>query len=136
MNGSASTAPRGGRGGNGHTPGPWKADLQEFGEGATEIVGICPVVRMNGACDAVVVSLGADNVECQANARLIAAAPQLLHALERVVSAFEMVEAGTTHHEKTNRSFLDLRAFMELGGEVIAARAALAAAAPAQERGE
>ena len=66
-----------------HTPGPWHIARETFGEDK-RIVGDCNVVRMSGPCDAVVVSLGADMAEQNANARLIASAPDVLAALEAI----------------------------------------------------
>jgi hypothetical protein len=63
------------------TPAPWTVVTETFEPGGKSIHGQCPVVRMFGACDAVVVSLGAPLYEQQANALLIASAPDLLNAL-------------------------------------------------------
>ena len=67
-----------------HTPGPWTYKLDEdcrnlsvtTAYAPTEIVGGC------GCCDSPWVS-------CEADARLIAAAPELLEALEKIVRMFE-----------------------------------------------
>lgn len=59
-----------------HTPGPWS----EFGPGNPQVYGGDPVRRI-AVLDR---QTGASMDECYANARLIAAAPELLAALEGV----------------------------------------------------
>lgn len=66
-----------------HTAGPWYIVQEEFGE-RRRLVGNIPVVRMSGPCDAAVISLGCQRQELEANAALIAAAPDLLAALEAI----------------------------------------------------
>lgn len=70
-----------------HTPGPWKA------EGIAKVQNSSsldyPITDQRGACIAHVIfnEDGGDNREkCHADARLIAAAPDLLESLERVVA--------------------------------------------------
>lgn len=67
-----------------HTPGPWNYTMDKdrgwdfkltADHGETEIVSGC------GCCDSPWVS-------CEADARLIAAAPELLEALEKVISEY------------------------------------------------
>lgn len=71
-----------------HTPGPWKA------EGIAKVQNSSsldyPITDERGACIAHVIfnEDGGDNrEECHADARLIAAAPELLEALEGIASA-------------------------------------------------
>lgn len=59
-----------------HTPGPWAITEKTWSRHGCALEGTTPVVRMAGPCDAVIVSLGADKAEQEANARLIAAAPE------------------------------------------------------------
>lgn len=72
-----------------HTPGPWEAikvddDLQQFGiVAAKQPMG----ARMNDIC---AVWLRGGKKKTEANARLIAAAPELLDALQAVVSDLEL----------------------------------------------
>lgn len=77
-----------------HTPGSWyiSTKVWDRNNGAA-LHGETPVVRMNGPCDAVIVSLGAAKTELEANARLIAAAPDLLEALKA------MLESDGSNHE-------------------------------------
>jgi len=68
-----------------HTPGPWSAELD------------CeqPVITSLGAFDEpqiAVVSDGDPRVETEANARLIAAAPEMLEALERASRELEWAD--------------------------------------------
>ena len=69
----------------GHTPGPWSLGSMEYSREGLAIVGTVPHIHMSGPCAAVVVAMGAQEQEVSATARLIAAAPALLAALERVV---------------------------------------------------
>ena len=55
-----------------HTPGPWKKDGLKVIAGTRGTICVCPVVSLGGVF----------NVE--ANARLIAAAPELLDALKKI----------------------------------------------------
>lgn len=61
-----------------HTPGPWRLNRQRVEYG--------PYVAGDGWCVAIVLR---DPVEQEANARLIAAAPELLVALEQLVEAHD-----------------------------------------------
>ena len=61
-----------------HTPGPWQQDGQ--------------YIAAQGVDEYIVTCHGADG---SANARLIAAAPELLAALRKIVAACEAVTIGT-----------------------------------------
>ena len=67
-----------------HTPGPWRWDKIVSDNGAPLIVG----KRRDGERDVAIVlySGGSDDPDVHANARLIAAAPDLLKALQMMVS--------------------------------------------------
>jgi len=71
-----------------HTSGPWVIDNEEFGQPITNgIVRYCPPYGGGGYITIADCSLAAtgNNPEWQANARLIAAAPELLEALEQII---------------------------------------------------
>lgn len=69
-----------------HTPGPWvSADYGDYGD----YFGECRVILGEGGNIRTAVVLGFDNKENQANARLIAAAPELLVALRTLVDCVE-----------------------------------------------
>ena len=74
-----------------HTPGPWKLDMNSVGlflKGSIPVDGsghdaLAQVVwQMEDDAD-----YGKNSPECEANARLIAAAPELLAALDRLLKA-------------------------------------------------
>jgi hypothetical protein len=79
-----------------HTPGPWRVGHSVWSrERGSAIEGTVPTVRAYndvGGCDIPVVSLGLPQEECEANARLIAAAPDLLEALELITDSHERLE--------------------------------------------
>lgn len=62
----------------GHTPGPWAVSRLVGGE-----IGIYR--EGDGRRDLARVHLADTDAECEANARLIAAAPDMLRALERIL---------------------------------------------------
>jgi hypothetical protein len=110
-----------------HTPGPWavfeRPPANEiFGPAAASFVHCGPDVRDDTGFDLIARAYTRDGLnERQANARLIAAAPDLLAALETFVSKYvEMVNSG-------DAGFWD----PETEPKVIAARAALAKAGAA-----
>lgn len=65
-----------------HTPGPWECDGSEI---YCENLGISSVHRPKTDDEGGVMS----NAEANANARLIAAAPELLHELKRLLQLWE-----------------------------------------------
>lgn len=80
-------------GGQSHTPGPW-----ERGDGAAN--GCAGYIYCDDATGSAVASvvfspdfIGRSDAETEANARLIAAAPELLEALKEIVKACEECEA-------------------------------------------
>lgn len=89
-----------------HTPGPWRGDC--------EIIGNSRVVATTAWCSGF-------KEEDEANARLIAAAPDLLAALKRITAGLSDAE--------------DLRALIK-GDEVKQARAAIAKAEPRSNKEE
>ena len=76
----------------GHTPGPWTQDGLTI-KTTRGIIAECPTPQHGGTFD------------CQANARLIAAAPALLEALTRLKQAFDI----TSHYFKV----------VEVDGEIL-----------------
>ena len=78
-----------------HTPGPWlSAEYGNYGD----YDGKCRVILGDGGDIRTAVVLGFDSEENQANALLIAAAPELLEALAELMrnfpTDFDMTEAG------------------------------------------
>lgn len=65
-----------------HTPGPWTADIDSSHHRAVVRNGMEPLAEMW--------MTGKPQAEREANARLIAAAPELLEALDSLVSACEL----------------------------------------------
>ena len=88
---SASIPTEGQSEGGSHTPGPWmeietetSIDLDDDGHG--RLTGWGDIADSNGRVIAVALGYGAwIDPECDANARLIAAAPDLLEALQSIV---------------------------------------------------
>ena len=76
-----------------YTPGPWRVNESKIGSGAnssdlTEIVG----PQRNGAQRLIAKMYGCAHPEGQANARLIAAAPELYEALRDIYAALVIEE--------------------------------------------
>lgn len=72
-------------GGAAHSAGPWYLSVVTFDRKAGHAIqGTCPVIKMP-ACEAIVASVGASQEEVNANARLIAAAPELLNELRSLL---------------------------------------------------
>ena len=69
-----------------HTPGPWTMETVRTSAGVCFKVGPFPWKRgeLNHACIYADYPSSADHAQCEANARLIAAAPELLALAERV----------------------------------------------------
>lgn len=78
-----------------HTPGPWRAVRDEVWVGKSRRV--CPRVTAGDS-----LPLGEDFERAKANARLMAAAPELLEALEKFIawSKAESDHKGTTFWER------------------------------------
>lgn len=74
-----------------HTPGPWSVGQQEFSRHGVALEGNVHVIRMHGACGAAIYSMGCEASETEATARLIAAAPALLAALEGLLNVGDSV---------------------------------------------
>ena len=103
-----STAPRQ------HTPGPWDFVGHDAGGSGYHLVEIGANHPSNTPALALVTApAGRPDSEAEANARLIAAAPELLAALECILKRYE--SAGVQCYPEARR-------------EVIAARAAIAKA--------
>lgn len=104
-----------------HTPGPWKLSFSDYGnehwfggkgEGQFVIRGNCDLDDTEGdiACG----GLHREDTpskasECEANARLIAAAPKLLEALEDMVEK-AMPSCSHEHCKARNEQFVNARA--------------------------
>jgi hypothetical protein len=73
-----------------HTPGPWKAYLHKNGEFAANIEGKDSRKRKYYIRSVALIMANAEREESLANVRLIAAAPDLLAALERTAHALEL----------------------------------------------
>ena len=69
-----------------HTPGPWQAGINPAGGFSNSIV-VRPTWHFPHGDWVADCGSGNDDSECMANARLIAAAPELLAALERMLTA-------------------------------------------------
>ena len=79
-----------------HTPGPWEAKNPEFGYVVCELTGGWSVVALEA---------DPNKYEPEADARLIAAAPELLEALEMMLDMSEMGEFGKAlPEEKAQRA--------------------------------
>ena len=77
-----------------HTPGPWRAKKHTEGEPGYEV--IIPYVEkewIEGKVGKIVCEMGGNNDEDYANARLIAAAPEMFEAIK---FAFDELEDMTT----------------------------------------
>lgn len=77
---------------SGHTPGPWKAYPEALFNG-THVAGRCPIVRAGylriARVDRISISSRKMDQEGEFNARLIAAAPDLLEACREVLDTVE-----------------------------------------------
>ena len=71
-----------------HTPGPWTVDYTD--DHLRLYAGDLLIVEVNGSTEHIKVR-GLDEETTQANAWLIAAAPDLLAALERILARLEML---------------------------------------------
>ena len=80
-----------------HTPGPWVVDGEDVIERTGFLGGVYIAQNGNGrVAEAFCNCLVVEDEECRANARLIAAAPELLAALEDAESIFGP-EEGEEH---------------------------------------
>lgn len=80
-----------------HTPGPWNANLIEhlIGHDFPNLYS----TRVNGVSKgAVAMAIGGNEEECDANARLIAAAPELLEALRDLLAEFDSYDKAMAEH--------------------------------------
>lgn len=87
----------------GHTPGPWRIDVNGSEDWSVDYDGpsstymtICGD-RPQPVCFAVEPSAYDNDEEIEANARLIAAAPDLLAAVWALVEHFERVDGDASH---------------------------------------
>jgi hypothetical protein len=110
-----------------HTPGPWKAQPREFPEGQWflegqwEVVSTCENERL--------IAEAAPHIDSdseEANARLIAAAPELLEALVWMVENDETYEGDEPIREHNGRTWNEVNAYWIEG--LNRARAAIAKA--------
>jgi hypothetical protein len=70
-----------------HTPGPWTVEFKSFGR------GVIQAGEIRDARDNVVTHIGVTDESGIADARLIAAAPELLAALEKLLNATNDIES-------------------------------------------
>lgn len=98
----------------GHTPGPYSIERQTFlRHGGLALEGECTVVHMEGGlCEAIIVSLGCEENEKMATARLIADAPKLLEENRRLRAALERFLNGEVYENPPTGDYAD---FAELG---------------------
>lgn len=82
-----------------HTPGPWT--VQRHDERHTFDLESHTAIKMPGSAEAVLYSLGADADEISANARLIAAAPELFAACEADHKAMDWLLARVAELDPT-----------------------------------
>ncbi len=75
-----------------HTPGPWKVQRREGYVGQWEVVSTCETEWW-------IADAAPYNERQEENARLIAAAPELLEALEAVLYWAELIAGDTTDKE-------------------------------------
>jgi hypothetical protein len=79
-----------------HTPGPWTVDYTD--DNLRIYVGDLLIAEVNGSTEHIEVR-GLDGETTEANAWLIAAAPDLLAALERILARVETLNLFTEHGE-------------------------------------
>lgn len=98
------------------TPGPWEIhDGGRFGEFGDLGPSVCAVTGDN-LCQPLVEFVGpADAEECEANAHLIAAAPDMLRALEGVVGHYA-IEPGSPLDEMVRDAIARARGQARSGG--------------------
>ena len=72
-----------------HTPGPWTYHICRDTSTAR--------IEAKGGCEVVGSTVGYSSEECEANAKLIAAAPDLLEALERMVECCDLFPLADYH---------------------------------------
>lgn len=66
---------------------PWRITSQEYGgSSGAAIEGVVPVIRMQGACKALIVSMGADKAEQDATAALIVRAVNAHEAMREALA--------------------------------------------------
>ena len=80
-----------------HTPGPWTVDYTD--DHLRLYAGDLLIVEVNGSTEHIKVR-GLDEETTEANARLIAAAPDLLAALERILARVETLNLFTERGEE------------------------------------
>jgi hypothetical protein len=79
-----------------NTPGPWTVDYTD--DNLRIYVGDLLIAEVNGSTERIEVR-GLDGETTEANAWLIAAAPDLLAALERILARVETLNLFTEHGE-------------------------------------
>ena len=74
---------------SGHTPGPWMVDGEQVASQTMNVVGYFVGVERNGRVGQSFVNCMVDDRTALANARLIAAAPEMLGALRECAKTLE-----------------------------------------------
>lgn len=85
-----------------HTPGPWAT--KEVNDKGAHVLWVMPI-KANGHY---VAEVGVNSPDAQANARLIAAAPDLLEALEHALA--ELEQTANSEHIDPKHYFADIYA--------------------------
>jgi hypothetical protein len=89
-----------------HTPGPWQVKTAINGDRGI----LSPGVGLLAECFTAIRSFDEKTDEVIANARLIAAAPELLQALENLVAKYDAMQDGNISAQLTNGDFFAARA--------------------------
>lgn len=81
-----------------YTPGPWHVEPEKLQDGQYHVAGRAPIIYANGSPIATLarLSMKAHDRTAEANARLIAAAPEMAKALREAVEYLRQYGAGAT----------------------------------------
>lgn len=93
-----------------HVPGPWTAEYDASEPGDAVITAKRGAITIANVHDHGASSLDHDSAECRANARLIAAAPEMLEALHRADAALSLLVASGNADRHDHSALADIRA--------------------------